>query len=84
MSAHTPGPWIATVAGVTTPEGIVVCEAPIHYLVSALNWTNNATLIAAAPDLLAALLLICDSGVHLHDDIERPMLAAIDKARGVK
>lgn len=60
MSAkHTPGPWASTSAGVVA-AGVtganVICEAPIHYLESAKNWLANAALIAAAPDMLAALL----------------------------
>jgi hypothetical protein len=38
--------------------------------------------MAAAPDLLAALKMICDSGVALADPIEAAMLAAIAKAEG--
>ena len=40
----------------------------------------NARLIAAAPELLAALQMVCDSGVNLAEPIERAMIDAITKA----
>ena len=40
----------------------------------------NARLIAAAPELLAALQMVCDRGVILAEPIERAMLDAITKA----
>ena len=41
----------------------------------------NAALIAAAPDLLAALQAVCDSGVMLAEPLERAMLDALKKAQ---
>ena len=56
MSQPTPGPWIATAYGTVMPLGA-------NYLVASCvgksgtyrNYKANARLIAAAPDLLAAL-----------------------------
>lgn len=42
---------------------------------------DTAHLFAAAPDLLAALEMICDSGIPLSDAITDKMLAAIARAR---
>lgn len=39
-------------------------------------------LIAAAPELLAALQMVCDSGCALAEPIENAMVAAIKKATG--
>lgn len=64
---HTPGPWIAdTWGGIWADSGIDrhgertvdVCQKPTE--TSDELWRANALLIAAAPDLLAALKnLIC-------------------------
>ena len=43
---------------------------------------DNTRLIAAAPELLAALQLVCDSGCPLSDTITDAMLKAITKAKG--
>lgn len=62
MSKHTPGPWAAhTVADgaytVYLPEdGMVVCSRN-PYESKAAEFEANARLIAAAPELLAALEL---------------------------
>jgi len=85
MSAHTPGPWIAReyVGGVApnTHRGCeitcsqntqIVCEIPDYcfYGEEVENNQANARLIAAAPDLLAAL-------IEARDLIE--MLAFVDR-----
>lgn len=92
----TSGPWkVERVAdepdhedeiAINTPEAICVarvwpvgedfdCEAG-----KGPNQRANARLIAAAPELLAALQMVCDAGVPLADAIERAMLDAIAKA----
>ena len=50
MSAHTPGPWEA----VDTPAGIRI-DGNGGTLVEHIPWRPNASLIAAAPELLACL-----------------------------
>lgn len=87
MSTHTPGPWCALNAGLVVAAGDVkVAQAD-----RANAYTEaNARLIAAAPDLLAALKAILnvdnppvtDPG---HVDFPRAMelaRAAIAKAEG--
>jgi hypothetical protein len=66
MTAHTPGPW--TVRGIATPSGHYIGPAldggapSIGFALARLGSTEaqiyaNARLMAAAPDLLAALVL---------------------------
>jgi hypothetical protein len=61
MSAHTPGPWrLDTGSNPGSPKGMAVCEGPfiIANVVDLSNHAKaNARLIAAAPELLAALEL---------------------------
>lgn len=56
-----------------TDEAIAVASSAIADL-----WTMTAQ----RNELLAALKMVCDSGVALADPIERAMLAAIAKAEG--
>ncbi len=61
MSAHTPGPWIAEgaeIVALVDPEHTATYYAPVCTIDD--EWSTgiveaNARLIAAAPDLLAAL-----------------------------
>ena len=50
MSAHTPGPWHIDrqCEGIFNQTCLYVCDVPVSY--------ENAHLIAAAPDLLEALI----------------------------
>jgi hypothetical protein len=59
---HTPGPWRlerSVEEWIEAPEcgddANIVCEAPWEGEASRKRWPANARLIAAAPDLLAAL-----------------------------
>ena len=57
---RTPGPWIMetySVVASNTPVdgGDIICEAPLIFEDSMRRWQANARLIAAAPELLAAL-----------------------------
>ncbi len=91
MNAHTPAPWYALTDGVADAaigyraiiggDGYTVCNpSPMG--------EANARLIAAAPDLLAALQMV--AGIWSHDqtaniDPESPLAkvrAAIKKATG--
>ena len=63
---HTPGPWIQIGNQVGVEIGIV---ATVHSpKLSTLEEFANARLIAAAPDLLFCLQVICE---HAGDDFER-------------
>lgn len=62
MTQHTPGPWQIEKDGVSSTnapdDGDIICDAPIYAEHSMKRWEANARLIAAAPDLLAALQAI--------------------------
>ena len=81
MSEHTPGPWGVTAAMKTSAWG--VC-APSGQIVKDIFQQADARLIAAAPDMLAALILALPA---LEDHYDSPtyvaMDAAIAKAKGV-
>lgn len=96
-TAHTPGPWQydtfegGPVAAIVEPDGTHIAD-----ISTLLNSTAhsalavNARLIAAAPELLAALQALvgeADLGELDHDDDTRALLdtarAAIERATGV-
>lgn len=81
MSAHTPGPWVLTWRPIIDVAGIAsvpVADDGRH--------TANAHLIAAAPDLLAALEILIDCASYgdvIQDaDAWATARAAIAKATG--
>lgn len=85
---HTPGPWgfnFQSVdpewAVITTGGGAVIANVNADF-----RQSSNARLIAAAPELLAALTALSDWAENLISDNEcRPLenaLAAIAKATG--
>ena len=87
-TAHTPGPWAANEARVysTVKEewsGTLNCQVPAYVAsTGGPDWQVNARLIAAAPDMLAAL-----QACLLRDDVADCELgemvrAAIAKAAG--
>jgi hypothetical protein len=93
VSAHTPAPWAPQFwppatddrSGVTHVYVVAASGDEVgcaYQMESAEATVANGLLMAAAPDLLAALKMICDSGVALADPIEAAMLAAIAKAEG--
>lgn len=96
MSAHTPGPWRITRSGKSpcaieadTTRGYALAKV---YLANpetrkrAPEYEANAALIAAAPDLLAALEIALDDpdSEILGTDWERIARAAIAKATGAQ
>lgn len=67
MSAHTPGPWKAEVGGdagygtfeyalIRSARGSKVADARLSHVGSGRECQANAALIAAAPELLEALI----------------------------
>lgn len=89
MSKHTPGPWYVrtdSIWGNPVPQG----QAVYHTTVAAnINNPADRVLIAAAPDMLAALRLVLFAAPmnHPDDDIESfdwiiDARAAIAKATG--
>lgn len=85
MSAHTPGPWIATgrVISGGNPE-FLICETTCGRSLRDEDLAN-ARLIAAAPDLLAALIeAVKDVEDHISSlRASHPYKLAITKAGGV-
>ena len=64
---HTPGPWMVDGDLVRDPDEYVIAQAWAYYAPGREGQQDaNARLIAAAPDLLAALVsasaLFCDDG----------------------
>ena len=80
MSEHTPGPW--------TPYGLdwrMVVDKDSEVIADVRTHDADARLIAAAPDLLAALEALmteaCDDIAH-QDEHTEAAEAAIAKAKG--
>lgn len=99
MSGHTPGPWlhgqnenISWVSRLDEPDAVVIEHHTLqdHYGEDRYIWqpsTADLQLIAAAPELLAALKAVHDwAGEGYHDTIPGELLRkasdAIDKAEG--
>lgn len=86
MHTTTPGPWKVTQPPHDPNAYDVASEA--GGVLAKLPWCTkaNAQLMAAAPDMLAALELIRDSGGFKDgtsvEELQRIAVAAIAKARG--
>ena len=85
MREHTPGPWhyVTGVDGAVVYTGVTIATIPID----ALAWQSNTHLIAAAPELLAALegALVAVRYLDDHEGAEELMnqvCEAIIKAKG--
>ena len=91
MTQHTPGPWVAW-KDHNTPWAIMPHDDSPAYItrhscgIATLEeWPGseteaNARLIAAAPDLLAALEAICDQGYEDKPEVWAQAINAIAKA----
>ena len=77
MKTHTPGPWHYETGddGAVIYTGFTIAKIPID----GSDWQSNAHLIAAAPDLLAALeaALTAVEYYHEHEGCD----AMLDQAR---
>jgi len=94
VGEHTPGPWTMTEQGspsayVEDSDKSIGIEASDRRVAAVEGWDNaldNARLIAAAPDLLAALEAVCreivEDGGFPSPEAYRAGLAAIAKAKG--
>jgi len=78
MSWQLDKDWVMPEGGIDVEERICVVSGPLS------RREVNGPLIAAAPELLAALQMVCDSGCALAEPIENAMLAAINKAKGIQ
>lgn len=76
MSKHTSGPWTAS----PRQDGLYNIYAGPHDVALCVR-PSNAALIAAAPDLLAALQSMLE-GNHNQQDVRESARAAITKATG--
>lgn len=88
MSTHTPGPWTAIHNKWPIPHDDDWCVVGEQEEVIATRIGEaNARLIAAAPDLLAALKSVVGryktNDATMGDDLYRYVCAAIAKAEGV-
>jgi len=82
---HTPGPWVANEDGLVYSTNQRLRK---HNVICAVHPTN-AALIAAAPELLAALKDLCNSFKWCNEDYDShesyiAASAAIAKAGGVQ
>lgn len=92
---HTPGPWIIRqgdewTSSIVTNDGVNALGEPMYWEVASYNLRRaecraNAHLIAAAPELLAALILAKD--MMIANDLSLPYTFeviddAIAKAKG--
>ena len=100
MSKHTPGPWKAktfkrkdgnnytAIDGRITDDpntAVLICEMAGWQGEARDEQKANANLIAAAPDMYAALKAIDDGdGSLTESEIVKQMRAAIEKAEGKK
>ena len=88
MSNHTTGPWIYAIHGdsfVASDNGLICRRPAVSGGGSAPNnWEANDRLIAAAPELLDALLSCLEKGSRWHpcDPVVIKARAAIAKAIG--
>lgn len=85
MIKHTPGPWIVNNGQMEVGEGKLSIEAENEYFIAqvdeGMRQQENAKLISAAPDLLAALMNYVD-GCSSSIDAASIARAAIAKATG--
>lgn len=95
MSKHTQGPWVIVrgdewTTDIATVEGELPDGRPAHWNVASVNkqrdeWEQNRLLIAAAPELLAALqvaeLALRERGLRACGEYKQ-IEAAIAKATG--
>lgn len=88
VAQHTPGPWAVRPNGAnSSPFGIE--DAEQNHIASAIfEMTNgiegaraNARLIAAAPDMLAALKRLWELGQEPYPEVERETADALADAR---
>jgi len=90
MSKHTPGPWTAaTIEGddytFVEPTDNSPDNDNANYVIarcSGPDRVENALLIAAAPDLLAALKAMVLNDTHTYRDCHMAARAALTKAEG--
>ena len=89
MSAHTPGPWKVEYSEGYEWEVLAGANLPIAYISGWAGYSTevNARLIAAAPDLLAALAGIIEIGKRdltnpKYDAYFEEARAALKKAGG--
>lgn len=81
-TTHTPGPWAAAINYTNAvPLYAVIDHAEMYVTVNGDNIEANAALIAAAPDLLAALKGFFDADVAADIAVSRSTEKAFNRAR---
>lgn len=94
MSKHTPGPWVIIPGGDEWSQGrIATIEAKTETMIETNYWTvaevnyrreehvANANLIAAAPDLLKALIDFLDDTMGDPEPCRKAIAKALGKSR---
>ena len=81
MSEHTPGPWSAEDTVIYGPSHLNIAELEPNDYIRNDEQRANARLIAAAPDLLAALDALVDA-TNTRSLAYDDAVTAIAKARG--
>lgn len=81
MNAHTPGPW--QIEATDTPgESIYIVREPGEpEPIARVSTLADARLLAAAPDLYAALRAVHDAYSYISEKAPAPLAHAIRKAR---
>ncbi len=79
--SHTPGPWRYTKVGGQSRDFQIVSVGSGGFIAQASH-EPYARLIAAAPDLLAALRPMVDGTYWINDEQVKAARAAIAKAEG--
>jgi hypothetical protein len=80
-TTHTPGPWRTGRKVFRT----IYCEehGTEGRLIGVMDRREDATLVAAAPEMLAALAALCDAVVGCEIPKRASLLSALDAARAV-
>ena len=82
MSKHTPGPWAMVHEGGADGGYYIGAKDQVVILPRGRMDEADARLIAAAPDLLAALKAMVLNDAHEYRDCHKAARAAIAKAEG--
>lgn len=82
MSEHTPGPWTFESGFIVSSAGRIADVGGVDASFDPETAEADGRLIAAAPDLLAALKAIDATVEGIPADVAAQMIAAIVKAEG--
>lgn len=78
---HTPGPWAREGLRVYVHNRGTIAECPLPQSGGVFEVSSNARLIAAAPDMLAALKEMVDEADGISREHGWPLASRLDRAR---